>query len=332
MQRRGSLPAGTGSDAVSPGTREVHVTVLRILSVLAGALVLAATPASGARNWPDVIPLPTGFQPEGIDIAQGRTFYVGSIPTGAVYRGDLRTGKGAVLVPAQSGRAAIGIDVDGRKRIFVAGGPTGMAWVYDARTGATLASYQLVAGPPTFVNDVIVTKDAAWFTESQAAVLYRVPIEPGGELGSQADVQRVPLTGDFMTGPGFNVNGIDATPDGRTLVIVQSNTGRLFTVNPATGVARGIALRGGTVANGDGILLSGKTLYAVRNQDNVIAVVRLANDLQRGTIARTIADRRFDVPTTIDESGRFLYAVNARFGTNPTPSTRYEVVRVPKLG
>ncbi|HZN21437.1 MAG TPA: hypothetical protein VFB57_02625, partial [Gaiellaceae bacterium] len=61
--------------------------MFRILSVLAGALVLAATPASGARDWPDVIPLPTGFQPEGIDIAGGHTFYVGSIPTGAVYRG-----------------------------------------------------------------------------------------------------------------------------------------------------------------------------------------------------------------------------------------------------
>ncbi len=222
---------------------------LRILSVLAGALVLAATPASGARSWPDVIPLPTGFQPEGIDIAQGHTFYVGSIPTGAVYRGDLRTGKGEVLVPAQSGRAAIGIDVDGRKRIFVAGGPTGMAWVYDARTGATLASYQLAAGPPTFVNDVIVTKDAAWFTESQAAVLYRVPIGPGGELGSQADVQRVPLTGEFMMGPNFNVNGIDATPDGETLVIVQSNLGRLYTVEADTGVADLIELTGGAATS-----------------------------------------------------------------------------------
>jgi hypothetical protein len=127
------------------------------------------------------------------------------------------------------------------------------------------------------------------------------------------------------------VNGIDATADGATLVIVQSNTGRLFTVNPANGVARSIALRGGSVSNGDGILLSGRTLYVVRNQDNVIAVVRLTGgDLRRGTIVRSIADRRFDVPTTIDQAGRFLYAVNARFGTSATPSTRYQVVRVRK--
>jgi len=306
------------------------LTVFRILSVLAGALVLAATPASGARDWPEVIPLPTGFQPEGIDIAGGHTFYVGSIPTGAVYRGDLRTGQGDVLVPAQQGRAAIGIDVDGRKRIFVAGGPTGMAWVYDARTGATLASYQLSEGPPTFVNDVVVTKDAAWFTESQKAVLYRVPIGPGGELGSQAEVQRVPLGGDFAMGAGFNVNGIDATPDGETLVIVQSNLGRLYTVEADTGVADLIELTGGSgnVMQGDGILLDGRTLYVVQNRRNQIAVIKPTRGLASGTITDLLTDSDFDVPTTIAEFGKYLYAVNARFGVMDPATQPYSVVRV----
>jgi sugar lactone lactonase YvrE len=305
------------------------LTVFRILSVLAGALVLAATPASGARDWPDVIPLPTGFQPEGIDIAGGHTFYVGSIPTGAVYRGDLRTGQGEVLVPAHQGRAAIGIDVDARKRIFVAGGPTGMAWVYDARTGETLASYQLATGAPTFVNDVIVTKDAAWFTESQAAVLYRVPIGPGGMLGSQADVQRVPLGGDFEMGPNFNVNGIDATPDGETLVIVQSNLGRLYTVEADTGVADLIELTGGSnVLQGDGILLDGRTLYVVQNRLNQVAVIELTRGLASGTITGLLTDSDFDVPTTIAEFGKYLYAVNARFGVMNPATQPYSVVRV----
>jgi hypothetical protein len=304
------------------------LSLLRILSVLAGALVLAATPASAAGDWPDVIPLPTGFQPEGIDIAGGHTFYVGSIPTGAVYRGDLRTGEGEVLVPAQPGRAAIGVDVDGRNRIFVAGGSTGMAWVYDARTGTTLASYQLATSTTTFVNDVVVTKDAAWFTESQAAVLYRVPIGPGGELGSQADVQRVPLGGDFMMGPGFNVNGIDATPDGETLVIVQSNLGRLYTVEADTGVADLIELSGGNVMQGDGVLLHDRTLYVVQNRMNRIAVVELAADLGSGTITDHLTDPDFDVPTTIARFGTDLYAVNARFGVMDPATQPYSVVRV----
>lgn len=306
------------------------MTASRILTLLAALALLVAAPASGTRSFPDVIPLPTGFQPEGIDVGFGHTFYVGSIPTGAVYRGDLRTGEGSVLVPPRPGRAAIGLDVDDRKRIFVAGGPTGGAYVYDARTGAELAVYQLAAGPPTFVNDVVVTKDAAWFTESQGAVLYRVPIGPGGALGSQADVETIPLTGDFEFAAGFNTNGIDATPDGKTLVIVQSNLGRLYTVDPATGAADRIELTGGDVMLGDGILLDGKTLYVVQNRLNRVAVVAVTRKLTAGTITGFLTDPALDVPTTIAAFKNAIYAVNARFGT-PNPATAsYSVVRLEK--
>jgi sugar lactone lactonase YvrE len=303
------------------------VTTKRVLTLLAGLALLAAAPATATSSWPQTIPLPTGFQPEGIDIGNGHTFYVGSIPTGAVYRGDLRTGTGSVLVPSQAGRAAVGVDF-ADNRLFVAGGPTGRAWVYDARTGATLASYQLAAGPPTFVNDVVVTRDAAWFTESQGAVLYRVPIAPDGTLGSQADVEPVPLAGEFTMAPGFNVNGIDATPRGDTLVIVQSNLGRLYRVEAATGNAALIALTGGDVTQGDGILLGGRTLYAVQNRMNRIAVVKLSRDLSAGEITGHLTDPDFDVPTTIAEFGKALYAVNARFGVMPPATAAYSVVRV----
>ena len=298
-----------------------------MLALLAGLVLLAATPAGATTSWPPTIALPTGFQPEGIDIGNGHTFYVGSIPTGAVVRGDLRTGVVSPLVPAQAGRAAIGVDF-ADKRLFVAGGPTGRAWVYDARTGATLASYQLAAGPPTFVNDVIVTRDAAWFTESQATVLYRVPIAPDGTLGSQADVEVVPLSGDYTPGTGFNVNGIDATPRGDTLVIVQSNLGRLYTVDAATGKAALIALTGGNVVQGDGILLDGRTIYVVQNRMNRIAVVKLAPDLSAGAITGHLTDSDLDVPTTIAEFGKALYAVNARFGVMPPGTAAFSVVRV----
>jgi hypothetical protein len=110
-------------------------------------------------------------------------------------------------------------------------------------------------------------------------------------------------------------------------VTVQSGTGKLFTVTPA-GVTTEIDLGGQTVQNGDGLLLLGRTLYVVRNQNNQIAVVALGKGLATGTIARTITDPGFDVPTTIDRFGSTLYAVNARFGTPPTPTTPYSVVRV----
>lgn len=305
------------------------MTLARIAVVAAGA-ILALAGTSWASFSPDTIALPDGFQPEGIAVGRGHTFYVGSIPTGAVYRGDLRTGEGGVLVPAQPDRQAIGVEVDNRDRVFVAGGPTGQAYVYDAGTGAAIASYQLSTGGPTFVNDVVVTNDGAWFTDSMQPVLYRVPIGPAGTLGGQADVETVPLTGDYVHAPGFNANGIDATPAGKTLVIVQSNTGALFTVDPASGVADRIELSGGDVSAGDGILLDGKTLYVVRNVQNRVAVVALTPNLTSGTIVGHITDPDLDVPTTIAEFGRRLYAVNARFGT-PNPDTAtYRVVQLRK--
>jgi sugar lactone lactonase YvrE len=208
--------------------------VRAVALVLAVLLVSATGAAARGAAFPKRIALPAGFQPEGIATA-GDQFYVGSIPTGAVYRGSVRTGKGAMLVKPQSGRAAIGVDVD-RGRLFVAGGPTGKAFVYDARTGGSLAALQLATGRDTFVNDVVVTRRAAWFTDSSDDVLYRVPLAADGRPGAQATVRAVKLRGDFRLEGGFNANGIDATSDGTRLVIVQSNTGRLFTVDPATGV------------------------------------------------------------------------------------------------
>ena len=293
--------------------------------VIFGALVCATLAA--AKPFPKTIPLPNGFQPEGITIAPGGTFYVGSIPTGAIYRGDVNTGEGSILVPAAPGRAAVGIAYD-QGRLFVAGGNTGKAFVYDAETGALLASYQL-ATAPTFINDVVVTRDGAYFTDSQRPVLYRIAIAPNGELGTT--VETIPLGGDYVHVPGaFNANGIDATPNGKTLVIVQSSTGKVFTVDPETGVANEIDLGGETVRNGDGILLDGKTLYVVQNRLNQIAVIELAPDLGSGTVVARVTDPTFAVPTTIDEFGNRLYAVNARFGTPPTPTTQYWITQLRK--
>ena len=300
----------------------------RLLLVLATAAVVTAS-AVGATNaaFPSRIEMPDGFQPEGI-ANTGERFYVGSIPTGAVYSGSLRTGNGAVLVQPQTGRAAIGLKAD-RGRLFVAGGTTGDAFVYNAKTGAPVTSYDLSTGG-SFVNDVVVTKRAAWFTDSFKPVLYRVSLRPGGRPGAESGVRTVQLSGDYQQGSGFNVNGIDATANGKTLVIVQSGTGKLFTVN-TNGLAREIALAGGeSVPNGDGILLDGRTLYVVQNQLNVIAKIALAPNLRSGRVVRRIASSGFDVPTTVADLGRRLYAVNARFGTTAPPTTDYWITQVRK--
>jgi sugar lactone lactonase YvrE len=301
----------------------------RLLLALTAIAVVAVSVAGAQSAFPSRIDLPDGFQPEGIATA-GEQFYVGSIPTGAVYRGSLRTGKGAILVQAQTGRAAIGMKVD-RGRLFVAGGNTGDAYVYNARTGALITSYELSTGA-SFINDVVVAKRAAWFTDSFKAVLYRVPLGPNGRPGAASAVRTVTLGGDYVQGGGFNVNGIDATANGKMLVFVQSGTGKLFTTG-ANGVARAIALAGGeSVPNGDGILLDGKTLYVVQNALDTVAKITLASNLRSGRVVRRITvPGALDFPTTIAESGSRLYAVNARFDfPMPDASTDYWVTQIRK--
>jgi streptogramin lyase len=297
----------------------------RLTLLLIAAAILAAPAALGKAPFPTTIPLPNGFQPEGIAIGNGPTFYVGSIPTGAVYTGSLRTGTGKILVPGATGRAATGLKYD-HGRLWVSGAATGKAFVYDARTGNLIREYQLASGSgATFVNDVVVTNSAAYFTDSNRSVIYRVALSANGTPG---EATTIPLTGDFQLVSGFNLNGIASTADGRTLVSVQSATGALFAIDPSSGATKRIDLGGATLANGDGLLLLGRTLYVVQNQTNRIAVVRLAPDLSRGTILRTITDPAFDVPTTIGRFGNSLYAVNARFGTATGANATYDVVRV----
>jgi sugar lactone lactonase YvrE len=299
-----------------------------LVALVAGAALVMAAPVA-ARPTLDVIPLPTGFQPEGI-AAKGDTFYTGSLATGAIWRGSLRTGQGIQLVPPQSGREALGLKVVAG-RLWVAGGDTGQAYVYDARTGAPLAVYALAdpADGPTFINDVAVTRDAAWFTDSNRAALYRVPIGDRGAPGPQGGVQTLALTGDFVLQAGFNANGIVATHDGRWLVIVQTNTGQLFRVDARTGVSDRIELQGGDVAAGDGMLLLGRRLYVVQNGLNQVAVVRLDGQLTSGRVTARITDGDFDVPTTIAKGRKGLWVVNARFGVDPTGAT-YTIALVPR--
>ncbi len=312
-------------------SRLPSVRRLLVLLVLGTILVIPAT--AGASTFPDTIRLPDGWQPEGIASGRGTSLYVGSIPTGAVWKADAKTGEGDVLVPPRPGeRNAIGIKVDKRNRLFVAGGPTGKAFVYDARTGEDLASYQLATpGAATFVNDVVVTSKAAWFTDSSpsGAQLYALPLGRHGGLPDQDEVRTLPLTGDFVPGmTGANLNGIVAAKDGKVLLAVQSNAGKLFRINPRTGRTREVDLGGATLANGDGMLLAGRVLFVVQNRLNQIAVVKLSRSLDRGRVVTTITDPDFDVPTTIAFQAGRLWAVNARFGTTDPQPARYDIVKV----
>jgi hypothetical protein len=173
----------------------------------------------------------------------------------------------------------------------------------------------------TFVNDVALGREAAYFTDSRAAQIYELPYD-GGPL------RTIPLTGDFTLIPEVNnLNGIVATRSG-ALVSVQTATGKLFRIDPATGETREIDLGGAVMTNGDGLLLEHGVLSVVQNRLNQIARIEMSEDLLSGRVTGTLTDPDFDVPTTITRAKHALYAVNARFGTPPTPETTYSVVRV----
>jgi hypothetical protein len=309
--------------------RRLWTTTIAVAGLLAGTTLGPA--GTTAAAFPDRIDLPDGFAPEGIATGRGSTFYTGSLTTGGIWRGDYRTGDGDVLIevtPEIQG-PFVGISVDARSRLWVAGGGSGSGHVFDGSTGARLATFTF-ASDQTFVNDVVVTTDAAYFTDSFRGLIYRVGLAPDGEIGPVTELDLRELA-EPQAGV-FRLNGIDATPNGKMLVVVNSTAGELYAVDTATESVTSIDLDSTALNGGDGLLLIGRTLYVVSDVEGdpsrEIAVIELSPDLTTGTLVSTITSDDFDVPTTIARFGASLYVVNARFGTPVTEDTEYWITRL----
>ncbi|NBM15317.1 superoxide dismutase, partial [Streptomyces sp. GC420] len=249
--------AGQGATAGTPAT-----------AATAGTAGTAGTEA----RWPAGFPLPDGFRPEGITIGSGPYAWVGSLGTGAVYRADLRTGRGRVVLDGASGTAAVGMKLDHDGLLYIAGGADGTARVLDTRTGELVATHRPAGPTGHFVNDVTLLGDRARFTDSRDGALHGIP------RGTRGTVTSLRLGGDWQQAPDvINANGIVPAPGGRGLIVVSSRpVGRLYHVGPKTGHAAEIALRGADdVLNGDGLLRIGRRLYVVQNRLNRISVFDL---------------------------------------------------------
>jgi sugar lactone lactonase YvrE len=291
------------------------------------ALVIAlAGPAAAARPA-EVIVLPGASSAEGIAAGRGATFYAGDLFAGDIFRGNLQRGTAELFIDAPAGRMAVGMAVDvAHDLLFVAGGFTGQAYIYDTRTGATVATYQFGAPPATLVNDVALTKDGAWFTDSFQAQLYFVPVSRAGVPGSS--FRTLAVSGPAAdTGGEVNLNGIQATANGKTLIVAHSANAQLYTVDPASGASATIA--GVSVPNVDGILLEAGRLWAVQNFSNQVSRIRLRPDLSSGVVEEVITSELFQVPTTAARFGSRLAVVNAKFDTGiPPTADQYEVILV----
>jgi len=303
------------------------VRKFRLAVVFAAVTATAfATPAF-AGAWGKVIVLSGASSAEGIASGTGSTFYAGDAFKGDIYRGDFQTGTAGLFIDVPDGRNALGMTFDAPTGyLFVAGGFTGQGYIYNTATGATVASYQF-ADPNTspVINDVTLTRDGAYFTNSSAPQLFFVPFR-GGVPGP---FQTITVTGPAADLSGqFNLNGIASTPDGR-IIVAHSGNGALYTVDATTGASELVA--GVSVPNVDGIVLQGRRLWAIRNFDNQIAVVKLSADLSSGTIERTITNANFEIPTTGALFGDTLGVVQAKFDTGfPPTADEYDVVTVRK--
>jgi hypothetical protein len=322
--------------------------------------------AAAQQNWPDGIAVPTGFEAEGIELGKGHEFFVGAnslsslfgqaffgIPhelsefAGAIYKGNLRTGKGAILSPP-TGKSVSGLSYDPRTDYLYAatgfgdlvnGTFTGQGvTVYDASSGDIIMEIGFGDGTGIAINDCLVTRTGVYCTDSFNPNLYKVVLENGGRLPSTPVVEVIPMPGFEMV-PGFNANGLVGKFDGRQLVIVNISTGVLYRVDTASGEASPLEIEGAEqlFPDGDGLYLHGRTLYIMQNFSDKIAVVQLSGDLSGGEFIKNIPGEGeinpLNVATTIIGFGNSLYAINTnifeRIFGNPA-EVQSEVVRLRK--
>ncbi len=309
-------------------------TSSRAAVVVLTALALAVTPLTplAADARPDRIALETGSLPEGIAAGPGSTFFVGARSDGDIYAGDVRDARVTRLVDETTpGAAAVGMDYDERSGLLwvAGGGPAsrglGTVTAYD---GGGREVFQTTVDGARFLNDVVVTRDAAYVTDSGNAALVVLPLRRNGR--PTGDVDQLPLTGDYVQPAGFGANGIRELPSG-DLVVVSG--GVLYAVDPSTGRADRIEVSGRQLRGGDGLELRGRTLYVVNGYGgDEVVVLRLSRDGRTATTTGVIAERspeQLDRPTTAALVAGSLYVVNGRFSV-AGPATENFVTRLPR--
>jgi sugar lactone lactonase YvrE len=321
--------------------RKEHARIRHALASLfsAGLLVAAAAAPTAqaaaahgsghgeSRGEVSRIVLSGATSAEGIAAGRGRTFYAGDLFAGDIYRGNLRRGTADLFIDAPQGRQAVGMAFSRRSRfLFVAGGFTGQGYVYDTRTGATVADYQFGPADTAFPNDVALTREGAYFTDSLQAKLYFVPLDRRGRPGPFRTLE---LSGPAADLPSqFNLNGIQATEDGDALIVAHTGNAALYTVDPATGTSAVIAGADG-LTGVDGLVLEDDVIWAVQNATNQVTRIRLDLKLDSGVVEKTITSDLFQTCTTAALFGDTLAVVNAKFDTGfPPTAEEYDVILV----
>ncbi|WP_338664540.1 hypothetical protein VQH23_05095 [Pararoseomonas sp. SCSIO 73927] len=304
--------------------------ISRILSTALAGLILSGSDvpsqelggstaaALSARALPDTIAYPEGIAHD----RENGVYYVASAYDGAVAR--VRIGDNAATLVVPGGRLApagadsfpvtLGMKLDGSNRLWIAGGARGNLHVVDAGTGRTVTTLGRSEGPPGLLNDLAITADAAYVTDSSRPILWRVGRHGDGIGALEPWLQLEPA---ITYGEGPNLNGIVSTPDGGTLIAVQMNTGLLWRIDVATRAVTRIDLGGALLTGGDGLVLVGQRLYATLQGTSEIVAVDLAPGLASGSVVGRLRDARLVAPATAFAADGRLFVVATQFSRMP---------------
>ena len=296
-----------------------------VTKLVPAAVILLALPflsaSAGDKPFPEIVPALYDSLPEGFAIGKGHTAYNGSVD-GSIFKMDLRSGEGDVLNPQETPNPydclKLGMRVDSRtNNLFVAGCWYENLLVYDADSGEVKAEYQLGPMFESLVNDLAITKDAVYITDSFLPYIYRLPLAKNGGLPDNADgVTTIDLPAEFIMdweGDCCGGNGIVATPDGKTLIIGHSLLSALYRVNPVTGEVIEIEVSPPLTGFLDGLVMHGRTLYIMNPAWETVQVVELDKEMLTGEFVGTITDPSMSGVASGALFGKSLYVNNAHY-------------------
>ncbi|MFN0166932.1 MAG: hypothetical protein ACKV22_10925 [Bryobacteraceae bacterium] len=270
----------------------------------------------------------THGNPEGITYDQSTgAFFVGATGDGTIYRGRLddpaRKASEFITGAEVQVKEAAGMKV-ARGKLYVAGGFHGAVSVYD------IARKKLVAVFANFgagmLNDLVVTNNGDVFiTDSFVPCLWHITAENVAKGGGPVNCIRVDPEIKYEDAPDpFNLNGIVALRGGRSLIVVQSNTGKLFRVDLDAHAPNGREIQQIAVeplVGGDGLLIDGSDLLVVQGIPPVLTFVRLNGKVDRGRVVERRTDPSLRFPSTVARARNFYLIVNADFINSVTPFT-----------
>jgi Cu-Zn family superoxide dismutase len=301
--------------------KQVLLAVATLALVAAGTAFAHGKQAGGnAERVFTLQPDPAG-NPEGVEYdRRNRAFYVSSTADGAIYRGTLDSDTVTPYIPGGAGKAAVGLEVR-RNHLYVAGGPTGTITVYDLATKNAVATFQTGAGG--FLNDLVVTpRGDVYVTDSFRPTLWHVTreqVEAGGGTPQALDVSSgIPYQAQF------NLNGIVAKT-ARKLVVVQTNTGKLFRIDLAPGgdaISAIDEIEGVSLPGGDGMILDrGKLVVVQGGASPQLSFVKLKSGATRAESRGTLTSAKLRGPSTVARAKQLYLVVNADFASSTKPFT-----------